>query len=274
MADAAIRLEQQRLQLMASLTAAAETLRSCANAAEAYANVLKQVSVGADAVESTTGASDAAGKSRKRKSSAVEDPAEGGKRKRKPRVKDPNAPKRPASSYIIFQNEVRKQMKESHPDMSNNELIQLISQQWAGMNESEKAIYHQAMESAKERYSADKKAYDNRTPEEIAAANAAVAQLAAAKRSRKSKNTTETPAPAPPAATSPDSDSSEESESEEETPAPKRSKSKSSREEDEDEEAEDESESDSDEEPPKPAPKKAPSPPPKKARNNKKANKA
>lgn len=41
-------------------------------------------------------------------------------------------------------------------------------------------IYNQAMASAKERYSADKKAYDNRTPEEVAAANAAAAVAALA----------------------------------------------------------------------------------------------
>lgn len=39
--------------------------------------------------------------------------------------------------------------------------------------------YHKAVESLKERYSQDKKAYDNRTPEEVAAANAAVAEAAA-----------------------------------------------------------------------------------------------
>jgi hypothetical protein len=39
--------------------------------------------------------------------------------------------------------------------------------------------YHKAVESAKERYSQDKKAYENRSPEEVAAANAAVAEAAA-----------------------------------------------------------------------------------------------
>lgn len=38
-------------------------------------------------------------------------------------------------------------------------------------------VYHQAMASAKERYSQDKKAYDNRTAEEVEAANAAVAAV-------------------------------------------------------------------------------------------------
>ena len=38
-------------------------------------------------------------------------------------------------------------------------------------------VYHQAMADAKERYSQDKKAYDNRTAEEVEAANAAVAAV-------------------------------------------------------------------------------------------------
>lgn len=38
-------------------------------------------------------------------------------------------------------------------------------------------VYHQAMASAKERYSQDKKAYDNRTAEEVEAANVAAAAV-------------------------------------------------------------------------------------------------
>lgn len=63
---------------------------------------------------------------------------EGGKRKRK--LKDPNAPKRPPSSYILYQNEIRQQIKKEHPEMTNSELLAFISKQWAEMDESEKAV--------------------------------------------------------------------------------------------------------------------------------------
>jgi len=60
------------------------------------------------------------------------------KRKRPTKPKDPNAPKRPASSYILFQNEVRKELKERHPDLTNADLLSLISEQWKSMSDEQK----------------------------------------------------------------------------------------------------------------------------------------
>jgi hypothetical protein len=57
---------------------------------------------------------------------------------RKP--KDPNAPKRPASSYLLFQNDIRKQLKEQHPELSRAELQTLIANQWSTMPYSEKLV--------------------------------------------------------------------------------------------------------------------------------------
>jgi len=134
----------------------------------------------------------------KRKVPSALDEDEGPKkRKRNAKPKDPNAPRRPASAYILFQNEVRKELKERYPTLNNSELLVKISEMWKQMSDEEKAVsnllsvaylrdltrylqfYHKAVESAKERYSQDKKAYDNRSPEEVAAANAAVAEAAA-----------------------------------------------------------------------------------------------
>ena len=118
------------------------------------------------------------------------------KRKRTIKPKDPNAPKRPASSYILFQNEVRKELKERHPGLSNADLLAMISEEWKSMSDERKQAsrvlsissstlvltyyvelqtYNQAVEKAKAQYSEDKKAYDNRTPEQVDAANAAAA---------------------------------------------------------------------------------------------------
>lgn len=60
------------------------------------------------------------------------------KRKRNTKPKDPNAPKRPASSYILFQNEVRKELKEQHPNLDNAGLLSLIAEQWKNMPEEQK----------------------------------------------------------------------------------------------------------------------------------------
>jgi len=215
MADA---IEYQGLQLAATLSSVADSMRNCANMADAFANVLKQASGNG----STHQAAFDAAKGGKRKAAAAgeDGTGEGAKRKRRKQPKDPNAPKRPASSYILFQNEIRKKMKESNPGMSNAELVASISKQWQTMTDEDKAVYNQATADAKERYSADKKAYDNRTPEEVAAQDRAAAAALAAKKAaprNRSKPTPVVDAPAPiappPAAatTSPSGDSSDDS---------------------------------------------------------------
>ncbi|KAM6495505.1 hypothetical protein JOM56_008211 [Amanita muscaria] len=180
MADGSTIIEQHKLQLVTCLAAVAESMRKCAETAETFAAF---VNGGAISVDSSAAPDKAMGGKRKRKADATEEGEGPKRRKRKP--KDPNAPKRPASSYILFQNEVRKELKASHPQMSNQELLSLIARQWQEMSEEDKAVYHQAMASAKERYSLDKKAYDSRTPEEVQAAKEATAIADAAKKSRK-----------------------------------------------------------------------------------------
>ncbi|KAJ7667502.1 HMG-box, partial [Mycena polygramma] len=97
------------------------------------------------------------------------------KRKRVAKKKDPNAPKRPASSYLIFQNEVRKQVKEKFPNMSNNEVLNFVKNQWNDMTEAEKQVYTDKNNKEKERYTAAKKEYDARSPEEVARQDAETA---------------------------------------------------------------------------------------------------
>ena len=82
-------------------------------------------------VESTT-------KGKRKAASSPEDGDTSKKRKRATKPKDPNAPKRPASSYILFQNEVRKELKERHPELSNTDLLSLISEQWKSMSDEQK----------------------------------------------------------------------------------------------------------------------------------------
>ena len=65
---------------------------------------------------------------------------EGTKRKRVKKPRDPDAPKRPPSSYLLFQNEVRQAMKKANPAMANHEILTNISQRWAGMSPEEKEV--------------------------------------------------------------------------------------------------------------------------------------
>jgi hypothetical protein len=86
---------------------------------------------------------------------------EGGKKKRRKRVKkekvrllplwpvrvpiqtgaqDPNAPKRPGSAYIFFQNAVRQEMKAAHPEVAYRDLVSMIATRWGALPDEEKQV--------------------------------------------------------------------------------------------------------------------------------------
>ncbi|KAJ3514183.1 hypothetical protein NMY22_g14824 [Coprinellus aureogranulatus] len=162
--------EAQRNKLVSGLVACAEQLRNTAKVVEDFAQLIN----GLDG--------EIKGK-RKELVFDTDADAEGDggskKRKRTTKPKDPNAPKRPASSYILFQNEIRAELRKSHPDLPNPQLLALISEKWKTMPEAEKQHYNDKMLAAKAQYSEEKKAYDARSPEEVEAANRALAESAA-----------------------------------------------------------------------------------------------
>jgi hypothetical protein len=162
-------------QLTASLTAVAESMRNSAKMADTFANIIKQSSFApnspamhmiqgmnqmfpegnlyalngsapgpsgpqqtpAAAAPPTTISRTTGGK---RKAAALEEGVEGGKTKRTRKPKDPNAPKRPASSYILFQNDIRKELKAKHPNIANSELLAMIAKQWQAMSDDDKSV--------------------------------------------------------------------------------------------------------------------------------------
>lgn len=50
--------------------------------------------------------------------------------------KDPNAPKRPMSSFLLFANERRAAMKEAHPEMSHTEITRELGNLWKTVDHS------------------------------------------------------------------------------------------------------------------------------------------
>ncbi|GAA6064743.1 hypothetical protein JCM10212_001595 [Sporobolomyces blumeae] len=122
-------------------------------------------------LESLESVSSSFGKSKagaKAKSGAAggDDEADGvdTKRKRGPnkekRVKDPNAPKRPASAYIEFQNSVREEFRAKHSDLPYSDVLKKIGHAWAALSDEAKKPYHDIMEAKKASYLEDKKAYE------------------------------------------------------------------------------------------------------------------
>ena len=63
------------------------------------------------------------------------------KRKRKEKVaKDPDAPKKPISSYLIFQEAKRKEMMEQHPGSPYKEILKRLGVIWKNMSDIEKEV--------------------------------------------------------------------------------------------------------------------------------------
>ena len=49
--------------------------------------------------------------------------------------KDPNAPKRPISSYFLFMNERRKTLKTEKPDAGMGEQTKIMTEEWKALTE-------------------------------------------------------------------------------------------------------------------------------------------
>ena len=70
---------------------------------------------------------------------------DGKKRKRKrgdkeKKIKDPHAPKRPQSAYLLYQNEVRKAMQEKFKDLPYKEVLGEIAKSWSALSAAEKKV--------------------------------------------------------------------------------------------------------------------------------------
>lgn len=83
------------------------------------------------------------------------------KPKKNKKVKDPKAPKRGLTAWIIFTNEQRQKFKAENPDKSTTELTTLMSQEWRNMTDGEKKKYVDLSEVDKQRYLKEKEDYES-----------------------------------------------------------------------------------------------------------------
>jgi hypothetical protein len=86
---------------------------------------------------------------------------------------DPNAPKKPLSSYIIFSGAMRAEVKEANPDASTTDLSKLLGVKWQALSDEDKATYVDQAKDAKDKYVVDLEKYYEENPEAKAAAEAA-----------------------------------------------------------------------------------------------------
>jgi len=83
------------------------------------------------------------------------------KEKRKPFKKDPNAPKRPMSGYMIFVSEVRDDVVSKNPDMGVTDVLKEVGSMWRDLDESEQAKYKAKADKLKVKYEKEVKAYQS-----------------------------------------------------------------------------------------------------------------
>ncbi|KAL0547011.1 hypothetical protein IC582_016932 [Cucumis melo] len=78
---------------------------------------------------------------------------------------DPNKPKKPASSYILFSKEARKSVMEEKPGVSNSTVNALISVKWKELSEEERKIWNDKAAEAMEAYKKEVEEYNKSVAE-------------------------------------------------------------------------------------------------------------
>jgi len=66
--------------------------------------------------------------------------------------KDKNAPKRPSTSFFIFANEIRDEVREENPDASIGEVGKILGEEWHALDDDRKQAYQAQHEKAKKKY--------------------------------------------------------------------------------------------------------------------------
>lgn len=61
-------------------------------------------------------------------------------RKERKANRDPNAPKRPPSAYLLFQNEIREDMRQQYKDLTYSEVLGKISESWKSLTEDQRKV--------------------------------------------------------------------------------------------------------------------------------------
>ena len=77
----------------------------------------------------------------------------------KKKEKDPNAPKRPLSTYMIFSAEMRAKVKEENPDFSITDVAKELGVRWKSIADDEKVKYEELAKKDKERYEKEMEEY-------------------------------------------------------------------------------------------------------------------
>lgn len=73
--------------------------------------------------------------------------------------KDPNAPKKPPSAFLIFTSEHREKIKVDNPGISITDIAKKFGEMWKKMSTTDKAPYEAKYAKLKEKYEMEVAAY-------------------------------------------------------------------------------------------------------------------
>lgn len=85
--------------------------------------------------------------------------ADGKKKKRKKRIVDPNAPKRPQSAYVRYLQDTRPTIVQENPDLKQTEIMAKIGNLWSGLETAKKAKYQNTYEKELKKWEKANKKY-------------------------------------------------------------------------------------------------------------------
>ncbi|PWN97460.1 hypothetical protein FA09DRAFT_319841 [Tilletiopsis washingtonensis] len=85
------------------------------------------------------------------------------KKKERKLNRDPNEPKRPPSAYLLFQNEVREDMRARHPDLVYADVLGKVSEAWKSLSDEQRKVYQDKTIESMAQWNANKKAYSEGT---------------------------------------------------------------------------------------------------------------
>ena len=85
------------------------------------------------------------------------------------KLKDPNAPKRPKSSYLFFCDEMRAQVKSDNPEFKAVDVTKELGRQWKELGEEEKKPFEKKAKKAKKNYESEMESYVRPSEEELQA---------------------------------------------------------------------------------------------------------
>ncbi|KAE8697616.1 High mobility group B protein 6 [Hibiscus syriacus] len=87
------------------------------------------------------------------------------KRQKNKPVSDPNKPRKPASSFLLFSKEARKTLMQEREGINNSTLNALISVKWKELGEEERNVWNGKAAEAMEEYKKKLEEYNNKCAE-------------------------------------------------------------------------------------------------------------